>query len=236
MNRAIIFAMLSIIASDQTVNAGKLDDFENEAHKPYPSGSSHNRRNKSNDDCDSFIDCVFIEPFFEPIMNDIANSFVDSVNRKQNLHNVYLTADYQDVDDNVYSNNIEFNLELTSIGFNCKNSEFKESNPNDNLRLSRCHGLYLFQRGKAFGLAFGIGGYELEGNQIKSGLSTSIPITLNINTKVSFKFTYEQYESIELIDAQFFIGKRVRLTGGYKELITGDTDLSGPYIGVAYKW
>lgn len=219
--------------------AGKLEDFENDAHKPeysYPYQPKKERKQN----CDGFVDCMFIEPFFDAItdaaMDAMEVSISSLANRRQRLHNVYLTYDYQDVDKNVYADNLEFNLELTNIGFNCKASTFNESSPDDRLRLQRCHALFLWHRGRTFGIALGLGRYTLEGDLEKSGFTSSVPITFNFSPRLSFKMTYEQYDSIESFDAQFFLGRKLRLMGGYKSLFTDKLDLSGPYIGIAYKW
>lgn len=217
-------------------HAGTLDDFESEARRPMQSFKTP----RENRQCDDFIDCFITEPFFDAILDHtvgaIGEDIDDLANNRQTLHNVYMTYDHQDVDNKIFANHYELNLELQKIGFNCKFSEFSESVPDDTLSLSRCHGLFLLLRGQGLGIALGIGTYRLEGNSEIRGLSTSLPVTLNYNSRLSFKFTYEQYETIESVNAQFFYGRKLRLVGGYKELAAGNVDLSGPYLGLAYKW
>jgi hypothetical protein len=118
---------------------------------------------------------------------------------------------------------------------------FKEDKTGDRLDIRRVYGLYRMSFGRNVEIDLGIGSLTLEGAAKTTEMVYTVPILIYPTDRwgVEFRPAWAQFEGSTLKDYDlgvFLNWKGGSLKAGYRWLMTDNQDLSGPYIGMAFRY
>ena len=124
------------------------------------------------------------------------------------------------------------------IGFSCRQTDYREKNPSDELTLNHYHLLFRISPSSSGELGLGIGSLVMDGNDDNSGFSITFPIKLYPSDSwgVRFKPTYSWINGNSIDEYDLSLAYTIRYASiqlGYRFLEAGGKELNGSYLGFA---
>jgi hypothetical protein len=240
--------------------AGKLDNFEQDVTQKDSSDNGGHPDSKGSSDGDEGPFESFFGEIGGDIMTNIAMGIVEGgvyswervtapkggkvVRRKPSeplIPFFRLDTSYQ-----VCRGDIEAPSARVQAGFGPAAIEyelihFKEDRTGDRMDLSRVCGLYRMSFEKTVEIDMGVGGLTLEGDSRRTAMVFTLPILIYPKERwgVEFRPAWADFEGSTLEDYDlgvFLNWKAGSLKAGYRWLISNHEDLSGPYIGMAFRY
>jgi len=118
---------------------------------------------------------------------------------------------------------------------------FEEGATGDELEIRRICGLYRMSFGRQIEVDLGIGSLTLEGENKTSELAYTVPVLVYPADwwGIEFRPAWAEFEgsTLEDYDLGLFLNwKGISFKAGYRWLQSDHEDLSGPYLGLAYRY
>jgi len=238
--------------------AGTLDDFENDATQSREASNDNglpdSTSSKKDGDCDSLGDCIILGVLegvwsisklagamsmerMKPFPNDekvIYRDFGESL-----LPIVRVDAYLHQASGNVSAKAIRVELGYGVFAFQFRRTVYEESNPKDKMTLTQLHGLYRMSFGNHVVMNWGLGTFELSGNETHKTLSMTFPVHVKVNSNWGWevKPNYANFNGSTVWDVEggiLFTKKHLALNLGYRRLSSPEQIIHGPYVGASF--
>lgn len=149
-----------------------------------------------------------------------------------------LDAAYQNVDSDVEAIDIRAELGYGPIALSIRDTNYQESDPDDELEIFQMHALYRMSFSEAFEVDAGLGILTIDGDGQNSGLSLTLPVLIRYTENLGFEFrpswSSVNGNTIQDYDVGAMLGMRfVALRAGYRWIESENTSLNGPYLGIS---
>jgi hypothetical protein len=254
----LICSTAAFLLVTQPVRAGKLDDFEKGLIEWKDGDDKEEEPQKDNfpGSCfgDFFGSCL--GEFFSTMISNGSSASQERV-RPDRGHDIAeglksrepgealipffrLDANYQDVESDVYAFDWRIEGGYGPLGIQFRQTDYREENPPDNLRVRQIHGLGRLSFGNRIEIDLGLGASFIEGNNKYSGISLTIPILIYPKEFIGFEFrpswaSINEY-SINDYDLGILLNRRyVSLRIGYRWVQSANESLNGLYGGLSFR-
>lgn len=245
-----ICAVLLVLLMAHPVAAGTLKSFEKAATLPGNHGKDE--RSFYEVDEDSGV-AELLEELVVPVAQVIAFGGINSSNRVSGageeprrsgdalLARLRVDACYQKVEDDVDAFDLRAEAGYGFFGIQTRHTRFWEVHPADTLGVTQAHLLYRMSFGSQVECDLGVGALLLDGRRTTSGISFTLPLLIHPtrNFGVEFRPAWGDMNgrAVDDYDLAVLLGDRhVSLKLGYRWLMSGQRDLSGPEAGVSLYW
>jgi hypothetical protein len=151
---------------------------------------------------------------------------------------VTLDLQYQHVESDIRALGGRAEIGHGFIGLEASHSHYLEDDPDDEMGITRWHVLYRMSPDECFEVDLGLGGIILAGDDTNSGFSLTVPARIDIEetwaADVRPAWGWIGGNTIIQVDAGvMYLWRHVSATLGYRFLTCGDSELSGPFVGVS---
>lgn len=124
------------------------------------------------------------------------------------------------------------------IGFSCRQTDFREEDPSDELTLNYYHLLLRISGSSSGELGIGIGSLVMDGNDDHSGFSITFPIKFYPGDSLGFRFkpTFSWINGNSIDEYDLSLAYTIRYASiqlGYRFLEAEGKELNGSYFGFA---
>jgi hypothetical protein len=189
---------------------------------------------------------------FDLFLNMVFGIYADSENADSTLLNappresgdpqmsyVRLDAGYQNLRSDVRAVDGAIEMGFRGYALHHRTTRFKESQPDDTLRMQQTHFLWRATTEPGVEADFGLGYISFEGNQRSSGLSATVPIRWKVQERVhvELRAAWAEVNGHGVSDYDLALGLLGRFAGirlGYRHIDAHNVPaLQGPYVGLS---
>jgi len=141
---------------------------------------------------------------------------------------------YQRVSSDVKALDYRMELGYGPAAIHFDQTRFKESNPDDTLKLTQGYALYRMSFGTMVEFDIGLGGASLSGTDTHRNFSWTLPLRVQPMENVGIEFRPAWVDSVSDYDLAVLLHYHyTSLKVGYRWLVSGAETLSGPYAGLS---
>ncbi|MEQ1879992.1 MAG: hypothetical protein ABL878_03380 [Burkholderiales bacterium] len=230
---------------------GTLETFEREvlaprASVPAPAAETHFVHSGRLNGFDLFLNMVFgiyADSESPGFSNDTDLTHLNAAPREPGdpqMSYIRLDAGYQNLRSDVLAADGGLEIGFRNYALHHRSTRFKESRPDDILRMQQTHFLWRATTQPGVEADFGLGHVSLEGNQRSSGLSATVPIRWKVQewVHVELRAAWAEVNGHGLSDYDLAIGLLGRFAGvrlGYRYIDAHNVPaLQGPYVGLSF--
>ncbi len=139
---------------------------------------------------------------------------------------------------NVSAKAVRVEIGYGAIAFQLRQTVYDESNPKDKMTLTQVHALYRMSLGNYVVMNWGLGTFELSGNEKHKTLSITFPIHVQVNSNWGWevKPNYANFNGSTVWDVEaglLFTKKHFSVDLGYRRLSSPEQIIHGPYVGAS---
>gem|GEM_PF-6089676 len=147
---------------------------------------------------------------------------------------VRLDGTYQGVSSDVKALDYRMELGYGPAAIHFDQTRFKESNPDDTLKLTQIYALYRMSFGTMVEFDIGLGGASLAGTDTHRSFSWTLPLLLQPMDNVGIEFRPAWTDRVSDYDIAVLLHYHyTSLKVGYRWLVSEGDALSGPYAGLS---
>jgi hypothetical protein len=152
---------------------------------------------------------------------------------------VRIDAGYQNLRSDVVAADGGLEIGVRNFALHHRSTRFKESQPDDTLRMQQTHFLWRATTEPGVEANFGLGYLSFDGNQRSSGLSATVPIRWKVQewVHVDLRAAWAEVNGHGVSDYDLAIGLLGRFAGvrlGYRYIdVHNAPALQGPYVGLS---
>ena len=250
--------MVALLLITQPVRAGKLDDFEKGFIEREGDDKEEPQKDNFIGSCfgDFFGSCL--GEFFSTMISNGSSASQERVRPDCGHHDIdeglqsrepgealipffRLDANYQAVESDVYALDWRIEGGYGPVGIQFRQTDYREENPPDNLRIIQIHGLGRLSFGHSMEIDLGLGASFIDGNNRYSGISLTTPVLVYPKEFIGFEFRPSwasiNENSLNDYDLGILLNRRyVSLRMGYRWVQNASESLHGLYGGLSFRW
>ena len=150
-------------------------------------------------------------------------------------------GEYQNVIGDISAYSLRAEGGYGSWGIQARNTRYKEKNPADKLDYFQIYGLYRMSFGNHVEMDLGLGSSTLKGKGRNSGISFTMPVLIHPNKLIGFELrpSWTDINGSGVSDWDFGMDLNYRYTAvriGYRWVHSRHEELSGPYVGISFRF
>lgn len=154
---------------------------------------------------------------------------------------IRMDAAYQAVESDVEALDGRLQLGYGPLAFEFNGTWFQEEDPSARLEIYHLYGLYRLSYGQNVEIDLGVGGIILDGEELNTGASLTIPFLVRIRDwlLVEFRPAWSEVNDTRIDKYELdvlFNWRSVALKTGYRWLESPNESLNGPFVGLSIRY